>query len=88
MDAVDEAIDKLLADRRMYQAECQTLRHELDGWKREAIEQSKLLAVSLNRIEELLTENERWRALADKYQSALHEATYGEVRLTRTIQLQ
>jgi hypothetical protein len=86
MDAVDVALAKLVADRRMYQAECQTLRHELDGWKREAIEQSKLLAVSLNRIEELLTENERWRALADKYQSALHEATYGDVRLIRTIQ--
>jgi hypothetical protein len=71
MSYVDEAIDRILTDKRMYQAECNSLRHELEAWKNEAIEQSKLLASSLKRIEELLIENEKWRRLAIKDSSKL-----------------
>jgi hypothetical protein len=73
MSYVDEAIDRILADKRMYQAECNSLRHELEAWKTEALEQSKLLASSLKRIEELLAENEKWRRLAVTRQDALRD---------------
>lgn len=48
MDAVDDAIEKLLADRRRLIVECEKLTSERDAWREEAMEQSKLVAKLIN----------------------------------------
>ena len=50
MDAVDEAIDKLLADRRRLMAECEKLTTERNAWRAEAMEQSQLVAKLINNL--------------------------------------